>query len=98
MNFNYEIDISNIFNKCNELTYSISDNVWSGQSKENFLKQFENFINDNIKLGNKKIVIVHGKGEGIVKEELHFILKNDKRVKRYYLDMFNIGETIIELN
>lgn len=55
------------------------------------------FINDNIKLGNKKIVIVHGKGEGIVKEELHFILKNDKRVKRYYLDMFNIGETIIEL-
>ncbi len=56
------------------------------------------FINDNIKLGNKKIVIVHGKGEGIVKDELHFILKNDKRVKRYYLDMFNIGETIIELN
>ena len=56
------------------------------------------FINDNIKLGNKKIVIVHGKGEGIVKEELHFILKNDKRAKRYYLDMFNIGETIIELN
>ncbi len=56
------------------------------------------FINDNIKLGNKKIIIVHGKGEGIVKDELHFILKNDKRVKRYYLDMFNIGETIIELN
>lgn len=56
------------------------------------------FINDNIKLGNKKIVIVHGKGEGVVKDELHFILKNDKRVKRYYLDMFNIGETIIELN
>lgn len=46
MNFNYEIDISNIFNKCNELTYSISDNVWSGQSKENFFKQFENFINE----------------------------------------------------
>lgn len=56
------------------------------------------FINDNIKLGNKKIVIIHGKGEGVVKNELHFILKNDKRVKRYYLDMFNIGETIIELN
>ena len=56
------------------------------------------FINDNIKLGNKKIIIVHGKGEGIVKDELHFILKYDKRVKRYYLDMFNIGETIIELN
>lgn len=55
------------------------------------------FINDNIKLGNKKIIVVHGKGEGIIKDELHFLLKKDKRVNRYYLDMFNIGETIIEL-
>lgn len=57
----------------------------------------DDFINDNIKLGNKKIIVVHGKGEGIIKDELHFLLKKDKRVNRYYLDMFNIGETIIEL-
>lgn len=69
-----------------------------GYSRDMVRYVVTDFINDNIKLGNKKIVIVHGKGEGIVKEELHFILKNDKRVKRYYLDMFNIGETIIELN
>lgn len=69
-----------------------------GYSRDMVKYVVTDFINDNIKLGNKKIVIVHGKGEGIVKEELHFILKNDKRVKRYYLDMFNIGETIIELN
>ena len=69
-----------------------------GYSRDMVKYVVTDFINDNIKLGNKKIVIVHGKGEGIVKEELHFILKNDKRVKRYYLEMFNIGETIIELN
>lgn len=69
-----------------------------GYSRDMVKYVVTDFINDNIKMGNKKIVIVHGKGEGIVKEELHFILKNDKRVKRYYLDMFNIGETIIELN
>lgn len=69
-----------------------------GYSRDMVKYVVTDFINDNIKMGNKKIVIVHGKGEGIVKDELHFILKNDKRVKRYYLDMFNIGETIIELN
>jgi len=55
------------------------------------------FISDNIKMHNKKIVIVHGKGNGILKKEIHDLLRCDKRVNRYYLDGFNIGETIIEL-
>lgn len=55
------------------------------------------FIRDNMKLKNKKIIIIHGKGNGILKEEIHNLLKCDKRVSRYYLDGFNIGETIIEL-
>ena len=55
------------------------------------------FIRDNIKLNNKKIIIIHGKGNGILKDEIHTLLKFDKRVSNYYLDCFNIGETIIEL-
>ena len=55
------------------------------------------FINDNIKLNNKKVVIVHGKGEGILKNQLHEILKRDKRVENFYLDGFNTGCTIVEL-
>lgn len=58
----------------------------------------DDFINDNIKLHNKKIIVIHGKGHGILKDELHLLLRKDKRVKKYYLDSFNIGETIIELN
>lgn len=55
------------------------------------------FLNDNIKMYNKKIVIIHGKGNGILKNEIHELLRRDKRVSKYYLDGFNIGETIIEL-
>lgn len=58
----------------------------------------DDFIKDNIKLNNKKIIIIHGIGEGILKDELHLLLRRDKRIKRFYLDSFNIGETIIELN
>lgn len=56
------------------------------------------FINDNLKMNNKKIVVVHGKGKGILLNEVHFILRKDKRIKRFYLDGFNTGCTIIELN
>jgi len=55
------------------------------------------FIKDNIKLNNKKIIIIHGKGEGILKEEIHRLLSKDKRINKYYLDVFNNGCTIIEL-
>jgi len=56
------------------------------------------FIVDNLKLNNKKIVIIHGKGKSILKDEIHYLLSIDKRVNKHYLDMFNIGQTIIELN
>ena len=58
----------------------------------------DEFIKDNIKLKNDKIVVIHGKGKGILLNEIHFLLKNDKRIKKYYLDGFNTGCTIIELN
>lgn len=57
----------------------------------------EEFINDSVKLKNKKIVIVHGKGEGILKKEVFKCLKNNKYVLDYKLDSFNIGCTIVEL-
>ena len=56
------------------------------------------FIDDNIKLNNKLIKIVHGKGEGILRDELHKFLKTKREVKEYKLDIFNSGTTIIELN
>lgn len=58
----------------------------------------EEFINDNIKLKNKKVVIIHGKGMGIVKDEVYKVLIKNKKVIDFKLDAFNIGQTIVELN
>ena len=55
------------------------------------------FINDNIILKQKKLCIVHGIGEGILKDTVHEILKNDKRVKLYKVDFMNPGCTIVEI-
>lgn len=55
------------------------------------------FINDNITLKNKKICIVHGIGEGIIKKTVHQVLKKDKRIKNYKVDFMNPGCTIVEL-
>ena len=55
------------------------------------------FVDDNYKLGNKFIAIVHGKGEGVLKNRIHELLKGNKKVEDYYLNNWNIGETIIVL-
>lgn len=55
------------------------------------------FINDNVRIGNEKIIIVHGIGTGILKKQVHEVLRNDKRVEKYYIDFFNVGCTVVEL-
>lgn len=57
----------------------------------------EEFINDNIKLRNKKIVIIHGIGEGILKDEVFRTLKSNKNVESFKLNGLNIGCTIVNL-
>ena len=37
------------------------------------------FITDNIKVGNHKVLIVHGKGTGTLKRLTHDFLKHDNR-------------------
>ena len=55
------------------------------------------FINDNIKMRNDIICIVHGRGTGIVKNEVHDTLKKSKDVLDYKLFYNNIGCTIVKL-
>ena len=57
-----------------------------------------NFITDQIKLKNEIIVIIHGKGSGKLKEEVHHILKQDKPVLKYHLDPNNLGQTLVHIN
>ena len=56
------------------------------------------FLLDNIKLKNRYVILIHGKGTGRLKDEVHRILKMEKFVKSYRLDVFNLGQTIVELD
>ena len=69
-----------------------------GYTRDTVLLVVNDFINDNIKMGNNKLVIIHGKGSDILRKEIHAYLKKNKKVRHFYLYNFNIGCTIIELN
>ena len=55
------------------------------------------FVNDNITLKNEKFCIMHGIGNGILKNVVHEVLKQDKRIKSYKVDFMNPGITIVTL-
>ena len=55
------------------------------------------FIDENDRIENKTLVIVHGKGEGILMKATHEYLHTDKRVREYKTNNYNDGETIIYL-
>lgn len=56
------------------------------------------FINDNHKMKNKKIIIVHGNGTGIIKKTCQETLKKNKYVKEYKIDNFNSGMTLVNID
>ena len=68
-----------------------------GEDGDSAVVLVKDFISDNIFLNNKKIVIVHGKGTGILRKRIRKYLNKDKRVKKYYQDNFNDGMTIVEI-
>ena len=67
-----------------------------GEDRVNAIIKLDEFINENLILRNKNIVVIHGIGTGILKNTVHDYLKKDKRVKEYKLSINN-GQTIISL-
>ena len=68
-----------------------------GEDVVNALIKVDEFINDSIKLKQKNIIVIHGKGTYKLKEEIHKYLKHNKNVLEYRLNIFNKGTTIVEL-
>lgn len=68
-----------------------------GETAATCVAVINSFLNDNIKLKNKKIIIIHGKGSGVLKKTTHELLKRNKNVVKYYIDGLNDGQTIVEL-
>ena len=55
------------------------------------------FINDNYRAKNTKVVIIHGNGTGVIKKTTQITLKNNKYVEEYHIDNFNDGMTIVRI-
>ena len=54
-----------------------------GFTKDTIIYPVSDFINDNIKLKNRKIVIIHGIGEGILYKEIKNHFKKMSEKKKY---------------
>lgn len=68
-----------------------------GEDRDTARILVEEFLEYNYMLGQTEVVIIHGIGEGILKKEVHKVLKNSKKVVEFGLDMFNPGCTIARL-
>ena len=68
-----------------------------GVDRDSARMMTNDFVLENVMMGNEKIVIIHGIGTGIVKREVHETLKNNKNVIDYKTDNFNSGCTVVNL-
>lgn len=68
-----------------------------GEDRDSARILVEEFLEYNYNLGQLELVIIHGIGEGILKKEVHKVLKNNKLVVEFGLDMFNPGCTLVRL-
>lgn len=68
-----------------------------GYDRESAKVAISDFILENLILGKNKLIIIHGKGQGILKSTVKDVLDKDKRIKKFYIGAFNNGITIVEL-
>ncbi len=55
------------------------------------------FVNDNKKMKNEYIIIIHGKSTNVLTEEVSRVLSRNKNVLEYHRNNWNLGETIVKL-
>ena len=68
-----------------------------GYDRESARVAVNDFVLENKILNNKEILIIHGIGEGIVKESVHQELSKNKNVLEYKLVSSNIGCTVVKI-
>ena len=68
-----------------------------GETRDTVVYILNDFINDNVILGNEYIGVIHGYSSVILKNKVHEILKKNKNVDSFKVDLFNPGLTIIKL-
>ena len=82
-------------NYIDPFTYNIPTLDLHGDDSDIARIKILDFISDNIKLKNEKIMIIHGKGSGTLKRVTHDIIRRNKNVIRYEIPYYNDGSTIV---
>ena len=85
------MSLSNVF------TNNIPSLDLHGFDRETARVAINDFIRDNKIMKNDTVLIIHGRGSGILKRTTHDVLKANKSVKEYQIDFFNEGSTIVRL-
>lgn len=68
-----------------------------GETTDTVVFIVNDFINDCYKMKEEYAVIIHGKGTGALRKKVHELLKINKKVDKFELDVMNLGQTIIKL-
>ncbi len=68
-----------------------------GYDRDSGRIMINDFINDHHKMKTKEIIIIHGKGTGILKKMTQITLKKNKYVESFKIDNFNDGMTVVTL-
>lgn len=69
-----------------------------GFDRETARVAINDFINDNIKMKNKFVVIIHGIGSGVLKKTTQSVLIHNKKVIEFRIHPFNVGCTIVNID
>ncbi|MEG1583597.1 MAG: Smr/MutS family protein, partial [Anaerovorax sp.] len=80
-------------------TISISINV-RGQILDDAIMDVDKYLDDAYMAGLEEVTIIHGRGEGILREGIHSMLKNHKHVTQFRKGVYNEGGdgvTIVKL-
>ena len=68
-----------------------------GETTDTVVFFLNDFIKDNVKLGNTYVGIIHGRSSNILRNRVHELLRKNKDVDSYRLDIWNPGLTIVKL-
>lgn len=68
-----------------------------GYDRETARVAINDFINDNLRMKKPKILIIHGKGTGVLRITTKETLSKNKYVIKAQTSIFNEGCTIVDL-
>ena len=68
-----------------------------GETTDTVVYFLNSFIRDNVKLGNTYVGIIHGRSSNILRNRVHELLKKNRDVDSFRLDIWNPGMTIVKL-